>query len=263
MDTVGSSTAKLEGIEIALLDLQEILGRVALAICERSALTIGYVNAHVLNSAARSSELRQFLQESELVYCDGIGPLWALRAEGYPAPTRIPGRIAIPKLMQMAAHRDWKIAWLGGKPGIVDLALDKIRAQHENLKVVWTDHGYRTGSEAAVQVRELNASHPDILLVGMGTPNQELWIAQHRSSLNIPVIWCVGATADYLSGTRKVGPNILLTHQEWLGRLIAEPRRMWRRYLIGNPRFIMRMVKRRVWTPSQKKHSNVSKNRTA
>ena len=80
----------------------------------------------------------------------------------------------------------------------------------------------------------------------MGTPEQEMWVQQRRSDLDVPLVWCVGATADILAGTEPRGPSWLVQHAEWLARLKANPKKMWRRYLVGNPLFLARVLRQRL-----------------
>ena len=88
---------------------------------------------------------------------------------------------------------------------------------------------------------------PDILLVGMGTPCQEKWIAKYRENLEVPVVWAVGALFDFVVGVQPRGPRWMLDHGlEWLYRLFSNPMRLWRRYLIGNPIFILRVLRQRI-----------------
>ena len=122
-----------------------------------------------------------------------------------------------------------------------------MNAAHPNLDVVYTTHGFHTQADWDEIVTQVNAASPDILLVGMGSPIQEAWLRTYRERLHVPVTWAVGATADYISGVRHLGPAFLLEHQEWLARLWVEPRRMWRRYLLGNPKFVVRTTRSLLW----------------
>ena len=259
MDSISPDCAELEGIQVHLYSSNRILAEVDEAITHGQRLNIAYLNAHVLNQASQNNTLRRFLTHSNICYCDGLAPVWALRAAGHSAPSRLPGRIIIPQLLEMACNRGWRIAWLGGEPGIAKQALQKMTSRFPSLQSVWTDHGFHPPTETPRQLQEIAQSRPDVLLVGLGTPMQESWVAKNREQLEVPVVWCVGATADYLNESRKTGPKILLEHQEWLARLIAEPKRMWRRYLVGNPQFVARMVKGRIWKQTQKRPSPVSK----
>jgi N-acetylglucosaminyldiphosphoundecaprenol N-acetyl-beta-D-mannosaminyltransferase len=232
----------LDGLPVHLLTERQIFSHITRAIEDRADLSVAYVNAHVLNLVQDLPPLRRALEATDICYCDGMGPVWAFRAAGHTVPGRHPGRLIIPQLMKRAAKNGWRIGWLGGKPGVVDLALEKLKDPCGTFPVVWTDHGFHAPADHARQVTEINAAAPDILLVGMGSPKQERWMHRYRAALSVPVVWCVGATADTLSGTRPVGPSHLLNRAEWLARLWVEPKRLKRRYLLGNPRFAVRMM---------------------
>src|SRR5205807_8341367 len=106
-------------------------------------------------------------------------------------------------------------------------------------------HGYfAMGSHHDDRVVEhINSCRPDILLVGMGTPKQELWVQRHADRLNVDVVWTVGALFDFVSGRVPRAPGWLADNGlEWIFRLAVEPRRMWRRYLLGNPIFLSRVL---------------------
>jgi len=112
--------------------------------------------------------------------------------------------------------------------------------------VIDTDHGFH--ADIAPLIARINAFGPDVVLVGMGTPTQERWIARWRGALDAPVVWALGATHDFVSGRVSRGPAVLHQNQEWLARLLVDPRRLWRRYLLGNTAFIARVVRQRLTT---------------
>jgi N-acetylglucosaminyldiphosphoundecaprenol N-acetyl-beta-D-mannosaminyltransferase len=100
-------------------------------------------------------------------------------------------------------------------------------------------------NEAVLQ--EINASSPDILLIGLGMPLQEYWLMENRHDLNAGVVLTGGAVFDYVSGRLRRGPRLLTESGfEWLARLLIEPRRLWRRYIVGNPLFLLRVLKQRL-----------------
>lgn len=240
-------TGILDEVPIHMVSLSDIIGQIAHAVDTQTRCDIGYVNAHVLNLAQKQPALLMHLQSLDICYCDGLGPVLALKAHGYSPPSRLPGRLCIPRLLHYAAQSGWRIGWVGGAQGVLDIVVQKVQEQHPSIQIPYTTHGFHQEEQWARVIAELNQASIDILLVGMGSPTQESWLAQHRSLLNVPVTWTVGATADYMSGTRRMGPSLLLKHQEWLARFVAEPRRMWRRYLIGNPKFILRTTRSLLW----------------
>ena len=123
-----------------------------------------------------------------------------------------------------------------------------LTAGHPGLRVVGAHHGYLADPEVCeAAIAGINAARPQILLVGMGTPIQETWIAAHRDQLEVPVVWAVGALFDFVAGVQRRGPRWMLDHAlEWLVRLWRDPLRLWRRYVIGNPLFLGRVVAQRL-----------------
>ena len=207
---------------------------------------VAYANVHVVNAAQHDSELRAFLAASDLCYCDGNGVVLGARALGHALPGRMTGADWIWDLAALCEGRR-KLWWLGGKPGVTEAAAVALRARHPRL-VVDTDHGFH--DDYAPGVSQINAAKPAILLVGMGTPIQERWVATHLPGLRVPVVWVTGATADFVSGTVSRGPAWLHRDHEWLARLVTEPRRLWRRYLVGNATFAARVGRERVFGAS-------------
>jgi N-acetylglucosaminyldiphosphoundecaprenol N-acetyl-beta-D-mannosaminyltransferase len=121
---------------------------------------------------------------------------------------------------------------------------------HPDLRIAGVRHGYfdhRAGSpENGLVVAEINAARPDILLVGLGMPLQERWLMENLHGLDVGAALTGGAVFDYASGKLRRGPRLLTANGlEWLARLIVEPRRLWRRYLLGNPLFLARVIGQR------------------
>ncbi len=209
--------------------------------------TVAYANVHVLNTAARDPALRAFLAGCDLVYCDGNGVVLASRILGRPLPGRMTGADWIWDLAARAEGR-WRLYWIGGEPGVTDAAAERLRERHPGLAIA-TDHGFhpREGPEDAASLERIRAFDPDIVLVGMGTPTQERWVAARRDRIEAPVVWCLGATADFVSGrVPRPGPRWLVERHEWLSRLVADPKRLWRRYLLGNTVFLARVARQRL-----------------
>jgi N-acetylglucosaminyldiphosphoundecaprenol N-acetyl-beta-D-mannosaminyltransferase len=138
---------------------------------------------------------------------------------------------------------------LAGAEGIAERAAAVLQANHPGLRIVGTHHGYLDRAASEFVVADVNRSQPDVLVVGMGTPAQEHWIAEHGAVLNVKVVWAVGALFDYVAGAQTRSPRWMREHHlEWLGRLLQEPGRLAGRYLIGNPMFCLRVIRQRVST---------------
>lgn len=209
---------------------------------------VTYVNAHVLNQAAANPRLRRALLASDLVYCDGYGVRLAARAIGLPVPHRMTGADWIWGVAALCEEQGLSLYLLGSDPGASAEAAAGLKRWYPRLEVCGTHHGYfEVDSPHNERVLEDIAERkPDLLLVGMGTPLQELWVDEHFDRIGADVVWTVGALFDYISGRTPRAPGWMADRGlEWVFRLVIEPRRMWRRYLIGNPRFLWRVLEER------------------
>ena len=226
------------GVGVDRVDRAGLLDVVA-ALVERGAATVAYANVHVIDMAWGDPALRAFLAGADLVYCDGGGVVLGARLLGRALPERMTGADWIWDLAAHAEAEGWRIFWMGGEPGVAAAAARKLQKRHPRLDVA-TEHGFHEDAEAVVAA--MNAFAPHIVLVGMGTPVQERWVARNRAAIAAPVVWVTGATADFVSGKVPRGPKWLHDRQEWLARLLVDPRRLWRRYLLGNARFLARVA---------------------
>ena len=208
-------------------------------------------NAHLLNLAYHDAELRAFLNGADVVACDGAGVALAARLLAGRSLTRITYADWMPLLADFAAERGLSVYFLGARPGVAERAARRLRERVPDLRVVGTHHGFfdrrRVGQENEAVVEGINALAPDLLVVGLGMPLQERWLMENRSRLDFGVALTGGAAFDYVSGELRRGPRLLTQHGfEWVARLIVEPRRLWRRYLLGNPLFVWRVLRQSV-----------------
>lgn len=235
--------AQIFDIPIADCDKQTLLNQVFDWITQPQPRTILYVNAHCLNLSARLPDYRALLQQADLVYADGISVVWASRFLRQPRLYKITGRDWINDFSAQSAQKMVKIFILAGRPGIAERAAQGLRHRFPHLTIVGTADGYFATRNESETLRYIADTAPDVLFVGRGTPLQERWIAANRTRLNVPVVWAVGALFDYVAGIEKPVPawmNRLAL--EWLWRLIINPRHKWRRYLLGNPEFVVRVI---------------------
>jgi N-acetylglucosaminyldiphosphoundecaprenol N-acetyl-beta-D-mannosaminyltransferase len=208
-------------------------------------------NAHCLNLCYGDPALRDFLNGADVVFCDGAGVMLAARILGGRIPERITYADWIWHLAAFAAVQEFSLYLLGARPGVAQEAAKRLKESYPSLKIVgvhhgYFDHGIKTPENEAV-VQEISAAAPDILLVGLGMPLQERWLMENRHKLDVGVALTGGAVFDYVSGTLRRGPRFLTENGfEWLARLLVEPRRLGRRYLVGNSLFLLRVVKQRL-----------------
>ncbi len=207
-------------------------------------------NAHCLNLCHEDEGLRNFFAAADVVFCDGAGVRLAARMLGDQLPERITYADWLPRLAALAEERGFSLFFLGARPGVAGEAARRLRASHPDLRIVGVRHGYfdhgAGSSENGAVVAEINAARPDVLLVGLGMPLQERWLMENLHGLDVGVALTGGAVFDYASGRLRRGPRLLTDNGlEWLARLIVEPRRLWRRYLLGNPLFLARVIGQR------------------
>jgi N-acetylglucosaminyldiphosphoundecaprenol N-acetyl-beta-D-mannosaminyltransferase len=208
-------------------------------------------NVLSLNLAYENDWFRDFLNSTNYIRLDGSGVRIGAKILGFKTPPRITWADFAWDLADLAASRNFALFFLGAKPGITDQAAEYLKARHPKLRVVGTQHGYfdkNANNEENVRViHRINENKPDILIIGMGMPIQERWLIENRDKLDVSVILTGGAVFDYVSGNLKRAPKWMTDNGlEWLGRLLIEPRRLWKRYLIGNPVFLWRVIKQKM-----------------
>ncbi|GEJ58059.1 WecB/TagA/CpsF family glycosyltransferase [Anaeromyxobacter diazotrophicus] len=192
--------------------------------------------------ASRVPDLARAYAAADLSLADGVPVVWASRLLGAPVPEKVSGSDLLLPLVERAAARGWRTYLLGGAPGVADEAAARLRARFPALVVAGADAPRLTvdgaGDESAAALARLAAARPQLVLVALGAPKQELWIHRHRAALAPAVAVGVGAALDFAAGRVRRAPRwVSRAGLEWLWRLAREPRRLWRRYLMQDPAF--------------------------
>lgn len=231
------------GIRVASLRQDEAISLLSQVIREKTFTKVSFLNAHNANIACSDTEFAAVLDDF-LVLADGIGVDIAARwLYGAPFPDNLNGTDFVPALLK-ASDRPLTVALLGAKRANAERAaerLSQIAPQH-NILVV--HDGFFTAQEEPEIVAAIRDLRPDILLVAMGVPRQELWIARNLGPEHCTLPIAVGALLDFLSGSVPRAPAWMRQFRlEWLFRLIIEPGRLWRRYIVGNPLFLFRVLR--------------------
>jgi N-acetylglucosaminyldiphosphoundecaprenol N-acetyl-beta-D-mannosaminyltransferase len=232
-------------IPIDLAQPAELLRTISGWASEARTRRVMYVNAHVVNQSRVTPGLGDALRKADLVYCDGYGVRLAARVLNMPVPHRMTGADWIWGLATLCERFGQSIYLLGSEPPLAREAAARLRRWYPGLDVVGAHHGFfdldSPHNERVIE--DINAHGPRIVLVGMGTPKQELWVDRYADQLGGAVTWTVGALFDYVSGHTPRAPRWLADNGlEWIFRLMIEPDRMWRRYLLGNPVFLSRVL---------------------
>jgi N-acetylglucosaminyldiphosphoundecaprenol N-acetyl-beta-D-mannosaminyltransferase len=244
----GRSSSRVLDIPIELAQPAEMLRTITEWAGSGRPHRVMYVNAHVVNQSRALPDLRRALEAADLIYCDGYGVRLAARVLEVPVPHRMTGADWVWGLAALCEAAGNSLYLLGSEPGASAEAAARLRRWYPELRVAGSHHGYfELGSPHDQRVVEdVNASGADIVLVGMGTPKQELWVERHVDELEVDVLWTVGALLDYMAGRVPRAPRWITDHGlEWIFRLALEPHRMWKRYLIGNPVFLGRVMQER------------------
>jgi N-acetylglucosaminyldiphosphoundecaprenol N-acetyl-beta-D-mannosaminyltransferase len=182
------------------------------------------------------------MNDADLVTSDGMPLVWGLRWLGIPSATRVYGPTLTPMIFSRAAEEGIPVGFVGGTPAVLDKLISSASASFPGLRVAYrVSPPFReiTADEEARITREINDSGARIVLVGLGTPKQDVWMARQRGKVQAVMVG-VGAAFDFLAGVKPQAPAVLQRlGLEWLFRLVTEPRRLWRRYLRQNPRFVV------------------------
>ena len=234
-------------VNVSCLDIEGIFARVKEWVGGDKQRTIMYVNAHCLNIASEDTHYRRLLNQADIVYADGISVVWSSSILGGCKLHKNTGADWIEDFCRFAEQESIRIYILAGREGIAQKAKDNLLKSYPEIKIVgYSDGFFKDNSEVQV-LSEIRVLSPQVLFVGMGTPYQERWTYEHREEISAPVCWGVGALFDYVAGIKsRIPPWMGRVGLEWSYRLIVDPAGKWERYIIGNPRFVARIIRQKL-----------------
>lgn len=223
----------------------------------RSARYVCASNVHMCMEAYDNLEYLSIVNNADLVLPDGKPIIWAQRLLGAKQAKQVRGMDIMLEVCEYASQANKTIGLYGGTPDLLEELSGKLLHSYPKLQIVsQISPPFRelTATEDAEIIREINASKVDILFVGIGCPKQERWMAAHKSQFSC-VMLGVGAAFDFITGRKKIAPTWMqYLGLEWLFRFFCEPRRLWKRYLKHNPRFLalffVQLVKARLFSNS-------------
>jgi exopolysaccharide biosynthesis WecB/TagA/CpsF family protein len=226
------------GTRIDVVTGPELLGELESAMPSHP-VHLGYVNAHSLNLAYRDETYRNALQGCAYLLNDGIGLSLAARMRGLIFPDDLNGSDFTLQVLALAAKRDWGVFLYGGRPGVAEQAAGELDRRVPGVRIVAVHDGFSgERHEVARRVRESGA---DVVIVALGNPLQELWLNEWLPETGCRLGVGVGAFLDFISGRVRRAPDWMhAVGLEWVYRLYHEPRRLARRYVLGNPLFLYR-----------------------
>lgn len=244
-------SAVIFGIPINNLSVDELHDEIASFIRKGKKTQILHANIHGLNLAYEEPWFSNQLKNADIVFCDGAGVRLGARILGNYIPPRITYADWMWQLGQFVEQEKFTLFFLGAKPEIASKAAEKMKARFSKLQIIGVEHGYFDKMPNSVEnqavIEKINDVKPNILIVGFGMPLQEKWLMENIDYLDVNVALTGGAVFDYLSGELSRAPKWMTENgMEWLGRLFIEPRRLWKRYLIGNPLFFLRIFQQKL-----------------
>lgn len=232
----------LLGVEVDPLTVDDLHALIAGAVERAGKWIIANQNLHSIYLCRTDPKLRAFYSKAGTIHIDGMALIFWARLLGIPLERnqRVTYADWVYPLMSEAARKGWKIFYLGSKPGTAEKAAGILQAQHPSLQIC-TAHGYFSmdGEQNQQVLEKIREYGPHVLMVGMGMPRQEHWILDNLGGIRANAILCAGACFDYVAGAVPVPPRWMgQIGLEWLYRMVAEPGRLWHRYLV-EPWFLL------------------------
>lgn len=236
-------TQRLFGTAISRESMSQALQRVDEAIRNRHRLHIGVVNAAKIVNMRADPELRKAVEDSDVVYADGISVLWASRLLKAPLPERITGIDLMHNIMEQGARQGYRVFCLGATQEILDRTCEAFARLYPGAVVAGSHHGYFDESGEKPVADLIRASGSDVLFVAITSPKKERFMAKWGDYMNVPVVHGVGGSFDVVAGLVKRAPILWQRlGLEWLYRVRQEPRRLWKRYLMTNAGFVKLLI---------------------
>lgn len=236
-----SSVVDIAGIPIAAVTYEEAISTFLAARANGARLRVHFCTAHTIVESTDRPDLRTALQSGGMVVPDGVPLVWVGRARGYRIE-RVCGLDVLPDVADRGRALGARHLFYGGGDGVAERLAAELSTRYPGLIVAGCETPpFRalTSDERTAMVARVNAANPDFIWVGLGTPKQDLWLADNRAELDAPAIMAVGAAFDIIGGFRPRSPRLMQRlGLEWLFRLYQEPRRLARRYTIVNVRFV-------------------------
>ncbi len=235
--------ANILGVGVSAINMQQALDTMDSWIAHRQQHYVCVTNVHVVMECQRDERLRRIHNAAGMVTPDGMPMVWLLRWYGHQHAGRVYGPDVLLAACAHSLAHGYRHYFYGGAPGVADTLAQRLQQRFDGLQIAGTySPPFRplTSAEDAQVVQMINAAAPDMVWVGLGAPRQEHWIAAHVGRLNAPVLLGVGAAFDFHAGAKRQAPTWMQRNGlEWLFRLGTEPRRLWKRYIVNNPLFVL------------------------
>lgn len=227
------------GVYLDIITMQETLERISKFIENNQGVQHVVVNVAKLVYAQKDEQLREIINACPLINVDGAGVILGAKLLGVNIPERVAGIDLMAELIEYSAQKGYRPYFLGAKEEIVKSVVEIYQEKYPNLEIAGYRNGYYREDEEASVVEAIKGSDADILFVAMGSPKKEIFLSKYSKTMEVPFTMGVGGSFDVVAGKVQRAPMWMQKiHSEWLYRLIQEPKRMWKRYLITNSIFL-------------------------
>ncbi|TVQ61800.1 MAG: glycosyltransferase [Phycisphaerales bacterium] len=231
--------------------MQTVLDLAHGAITERRPLAIGVINVAKVVKLQKDAEIRASIVDSDLVLADGAPVVWASRLLRQPLPERVAGIDVFERLLAAGGEHGYRVYFLGATKEVLDAVIDRATREHPGMIVAGSQHGYFKNEQMGEVANAVCASGADVLFVAMTTPKKEIFLREVNQRGVVPVTHGVGGSFDVYSGKTKRAPVWMQkSGLEWFYRVLQEPGRMWKRYLVTNTQFLF-LLGRNIIRPSK------------
>lgn len=234
-------------LPLDVVDFEGALDAIDRLVRAKNGGTVFTPNVDHVVMAEHDERFRTAYAAAALSLVDGTPVLWASRLLRTPLPAKISGSDLVMPLLRRAAEQGYRVYFLGGAPGVADLAKSKLEASLPGIQIVGTDASridVNALGDADEVTERIRRAEPDLVLVALGAPKQEIWSHTRAERLKPAVLIGVGASLDFVAGTQKRAPNWMSkAGLEWLYRLAQEPRRLAARYLLRDPEFCLILLR--------------------
>jgi len=230
---------KLCGIPIDALTMQQTIDKIEHSIKEKRLLHHVVVNAAKIVNAQKNAQLKESIVNCDIINADGQAVVWASRFLNTPLPERVAGIDLMNALIDVAGKKGYKVYLLGAKEEVITRVVDIYRSKYGHDFIAGYRNGYFNKEEEAEIAENIGNSNADMLFVAMSSPKKEIFLDKYKHTIKAYFIMGVGGSFDIVSGLTKRAPAWMQKiGMEWFYRLIQEPQRMWKRYLVTNSGFI-------------------------
>jgi len=224
--------------------MEETISEIENIIEQRKPVQHVVINAAKINLMEKDSTLREIVNSCPIINADGYSVIWAAKRLGIPLKNRVTGIDLFQNLISLAAEKKYSIYLFGAKEDVVTKVKSKLELQYPNLLIAGYRSGYFSENDEPEIVEAMSKSGADMMFVAFSSPKKEYWVYKYIDQLNIPFVMGVGGSFDVMAGVTKRAPMWMQRHGlEWFYRFVQEPKRMCKRYIIGNWKFVWLVTK--------------------